>query len=215
MTATPATFNENIEVTTLPNGIRVVSETVTHVQSTSIGLWVGVGSRDEEKEVRGVTHFIEHMLFKGTKRRDARQIADEIESRGGALNAFTDKEYTCYYAKALSEHASVVMDVLTDMLRNSTLDPEELQREKGVVIEEIKRYKDTPEDIVHDLFAETLWHSHPLGRPIIGTEKTVGALERENLRSFIDTHYTPDRIVVSASGNVPHEELVNLADKYL
>src|ERR1043166_6055255 len=108
-------FDEKIETTTLPNGVRVVTETVTHVQSVSVGLWVGVGSRDEDKPSRGITHFIEHMLFKGTARRDARQIADEIESRGGSLNAFTDKEYTCYYAKALAEHAHVVMDVLTDM----------------------------------------------------------------------------------------------------
>src|ERR1041385_6650291 len=113
---------ENIERTRLPNGIRVVSETVPYVHSISIGIWVGVGERHEERPVRGISHFIEHMLFKGTSRRDARTIADEIESRGGALNAFTDKEYTCYYAKALSEHASVVMDVLTDMLRHSTLD---------------------------------------------------------------------------------------------
>jgi predicted Zn-dependent peptidase len=206
---------ENIEITALPNGVRVVSETVPYVQSVSIGIWVGVGERDEDRPVRGITHFIEHMLFKGTSKRDSRQIADEIESRGGSLNAFTDKEYTCYYAKALAEHASIVMDVLTDMLRNSALDPEELGREKGVVIEEIKRYKDTPEDIVHDLFAQTLWTTHPLGRPVIGTEKTVASLERENLVSYISTHYTPDRIVVACSGNLPHDELVRLAGQYL
>src|SRR5438128_3408114 len=136
-------YTENIEITTLPNGVRIVSETVPYVQSVSIGIWVGVGERDEEKPVRGISHFIEHMLFKGTEKRDARQIADEIESLGGSLNAFTDKEYTCYYAKALAEHAPVVMDVLTDMLRKSVLDPEELVRERGVVLEEIKRYRDT------------------------------------------------------------------------
>ena len=147
-------MTENIEITTLGNGVRVVTETVPHVQSVSLGLWVGVGSRDEDKPLRGITHFIEHMLFKGTRRRDARQIADEIESRGGSLNAFTDKEYTCYYAKALDEHAPVVMDVLTDMLRNSLLDSEELSREQNVVLEEIKRYQDQPDDLVHDLFGE-------------------------------------------------------------
>src|SRR5437660_2793522 len=152
---------ENIEVSTLPNGIRIVSETVPHVQSVSVGIWVGVGERDEEKPVRGISHFIEHMLFKGTSKRTSRQIADEIESRGGSLNAFTDKEYTCYYAKALSEHVDIVMDVLTDMMLHSLLDKEELEREKNVVIEEIKRYKDQPDDTVHDLFAETLWSSHP------------------------------------------------------
>jgi predicted Zn-dependent peptidase len=210
-----AAFNENIEITTLANGIRVVSETVTHVQSVSIGIWVGVGSRDEERGVRGITHFIEHMLFKGTERRDARQIADEIESRGGSLNAFTDKEYTCYYAKALAEHADIVLDVLTDMLRHSALDSEELGREQNVVIEEIKRYNDTPDDIVHDIFAQTLWKTHPLGRPVIGTSKTVAALDRQNLIDYISTHYTPDRIVVSASGNVKHADIVTLAEKSL
>jgi predicted Zn-dependent peptidase len=208
-------FNENIEITTLPNGIRVVSETVTHVQSVSVGLWVGVGSRDEEMGVRGITHFIEHMLFKGTPNRDARQIADEIESRGGSLNAFTDKEYTCYYAKSLAEHLGIVMDVLTDMMRHSLLDPEELKREQNVVIEEIKRYKDTPDDTVHDVFAQTLWPGHPLGRPVIGTEKTVAGLVRENVANYIETHYTPDRIVVSAAGNVTHSEVVELAQKTL
>ncbi len=206
---------EDIKISRLENGVRVVSETVTHVQSVSVGIWVGVGERDEDKPVRGISHFIEHMLFKGTPRRDARQIADEIESRGGNLNAFTDKEYTCYYAKALAEHLSVVMDVLTDMLRNSTLDPTELAREKGVVLEEIKRYKDTPEDLVHDLFAQTIWTTHPLGRPVIGTERTVSNLEREHLTEYIGTHYTPDRIVVSAAGNVEHEDVVALAMKFL
>jgi predicted Zn-dependent peptidase len=208
-------IQENIEITTLSNGIRVVSETVTHVQSVSLGIWVGVGSRDEEMRVRGVTHFIEHMLFKGTKKRDARQIADEIESRGGSLNAFTDKEYTCYYAKALAEHVDVVMDVLTDMLRNSLLEPEELRREQNVVLEEIKRYKDQPDDLVHDVFAQTLWKTHPLGRPIIGTDKTVAGLNRDDLLRYIETHYTPDRIVVAAAGNVPHTEIVALAEKHL
>jgi predicted Zn-dependent peptidase len=215
MSIPTAVFNENIEITTLANGIRVVSETVTHVQSVSLGIWVGVGSRDEERDVRGITHFIEHMLFKGTGRRDARQIADEIESRGGSLNAFTDKEYTCYYAKALAEHADIVMDVLTDMLRHSALDSEELGREQNVVIEEIKRYNDTPDDIVHDLFAQTLWKTHPLGRPVIGTSKTVAALDRQDLVDYLSTHYTPDRIVVSASGNVKHADIVALAEKSL
>ncbi len=206
---------ENIELTTLPNGLRVVSETVPHVQSVSMGIWVGVGERDEEKGVLGISHFIEHMVFKGTPKRDARQIADEIESRGGSLNAFTDKEYTCYYARALAEHASVVMDVLTDMLRNSLFDPEEITREKGVVLEEIKKYRDTPEDIVHELFAQTLWRSHPLGRPVIGTARTVAALERDHLTRHIGSHYTPGRVVVSAAGNVTHAEIVGLATMYL
>src|SRR5688500_9298002 len=206
---------EKIELTTLPNGLRVVSETVDHVQSVSMGIWVGVGERDEEKDVLGISHFIEHMVFKGTPKRDARQIADEIESRGGSLNAFTDKEYTCCYARALAEHAPIAMDVLTDMLRNSPFDPEEITRAKGVVLEEIKRDKDAPEDLVHDLFAQTLWRSHPLGRPVIGTARTVAGLERDHITKHIGSHYTPDRVVVSAAGNVTHAEVVELATKYL
>ncbi len=206
---------ENIEITTLPNGVRVVSETVTYVQSVSVGIWVGVGSRDEDMKVRGVTHFIEHMLFKGTPSRTARTIADEIESRGGSLNAFTDKEYTCYYAKALAEHLDIVMDILTDMLRNSLLDPEELAREQNVVLEEIKRYKDQPDDTIHDVFQSTMWSTHPLGRPVIGVAPTVAALRQNDLKEYMSTHYTPNRIVVSAAGNITHAELVELAEKLL
>lgn len=206
---------QNIELTTLPNGVRVVSETVPYVQSVSVGLWVGVGSRDESEPVRGITHFIEHMLFKGTPTRSARTIAEEIESRGGMLNAFTDKEYTCYYAKALSEHVEIVMDVLSDMLIHSLLDPQEIAREKNVVLEEIKRYKDQPEDTVHDIFAQTLWKNHPLGRPIIGTSRTVSSLTREHIQEYMQTHYTPDKIVVSVAGNVAHAEVVELASRFL
>ena len=207
--------SENIEITQLSNGVRVVSETVTHVQSVSVGIWVGAGSRGENMSERGITHFIEHMLFKGTERRTARQIADEIESRGGGLNAFTDKEYTCYYAKALAEHVDIVMDVLTDMLLHSVLDPEELAREQNVVLEEIKRYKDTPDDTIHDIFLQTLWSSHPLGRPVIGVEKTVGAIRRDDIIDYMERNYTPDRIVVSVSGAVPHAQVVELAEKML
>ena len=206
---------ENIEVTRLGNGVRVVSETVSHVQSISLGLWVGAGSRDERPGERGITHFIEHMLFKGTSRRTAREIADEIESRGGSLNAFTDKEYTCYYARALAEHLEIVMDVLCDMLRGSLLDPAEIGRERNVVLEEIKRHKDDPEESIHDTFAETLWGSHPLGRPVIGTSRSVGALDREDVLRYIERHYTPDRIVVSVAGNVRHADAIALAERFL
>ena len=166
-------ITENIELTTLPNGVRVVSEKVPYVQSASVGIFVGVGSRDEEDRVRGISHFIEHMMFKGTAKRTARQIADEIESRGGHLNAYTDKESTTYQARVLAEHTPLAMDILTDMLLSSLHDPEEIEREKRVVIEEIKMYEDTPEEMVHELFEETLWETHPLGKSIIGTETTV------------------------------------------
>jgi predicted Zn-dependent peptidase len=202
---------DNIELTTLPNGVRVVSETVPYVQSASIGLWVGAGSRDEEKPTHGITHFIEHMLFKGTQRRSAREIADEIESRGGHLNAFTGKEATCYEARVLAEHTPLAMDVLTDMLRHSLLDPEELEREKRVVIEEIKMYEDTPEELVHELFEQTLFGAHPLGKSIIGTEQTVAGFSRDDLECYMAIRYRPDRIIVAAAGNLEHKELVKLA----
>lgn len=206
---------ENIELTTLPNGVRVVSENVPYVQSASVGIFVGVGSRDEEDRVRGISHFIEHMLFKGTAKRTAHQIADEIESRGGHLNAYTDKEATTYQARVLAEHTPLAMDILTDMLLGSQHDPEEIEREKRVVIEEIKMYEDTPEEMVHELFEETLWETHPLGKSIIGTEKTVGGLKRDDLLAHISTRYRPDRIVVSGAGNIEHAELVALAEKAL
>lgn len=210
-----ATIRENIQTTTLDNGIRVVSETVDTVQSISVGLWVGVGSRYETAGQRGISHFIEHMLFKGTTHRTARQIVEEVESRGGSLNAFTNKEHTCYYAKALAEDTPIVLDVLCDQLRNSLLDPEEMDREKKVVIEEIKREFDTPEDYVDDVFTETLWSSHPLGRPTVGSVRSVSALTPDDLRAYMTTHYTPDRIVVAAAGNVSHDEIVALADRML
>jgi predicted Zn-dependent peptidase len=153
------------------------------------------------------------MLFKGTQKRTAREIADEIESRGGHLNAFTGKESTCYETRVLAEHLSLAVDILTDMFRNSLFDSEEMEREKRVVIEEIKMYEDTPEENVHDIFEQTLWSSHPLGKPIIGSEKTVSALSRQNITDYIATQYRPDRIVLSAAGNLDHAELVALAHK--
>ena len=204
---------ENIEITTLSNGVRVVSENVPYVQSASVGIFVGVGSRDEDDRVRGISHFIEHMLFKGTAKRTARQIADEIESRGGHLNAFTDKESTTYQARVLAEHTPLALDILTDMLLSSQHDPEEIEREKRVVIEEIKMYEDTPEEMVHELFEETLWEAHPLGKSIIGSEATVSGLSRDDLMAHIQMRYRPDRIVVSAAGNIDHSELVALAEQ--
>ncbi len=207
--------SENIDITTLPNGVRIISETVPHVQSISLGLWVGTGSRDEAPAIRGISHFIEHMLFKGTQKRTAWEIADTIEARGGHLNAFTGKETTCYETRVLSEDLELSMDILTDMFRNSVHDPEEMEREKRVVIEEIKMYEDTPEEQVHDLFEQVLWNTHPLGKPIIGTEKTVSAITREAILDYMKTLYTPERIVVSAAGNLEHSQLVRLAEKTL
>ncbi|MCW3100787.1 MAG: peptidase domain protein [Chthonomonadaceae bacterium] len=206
---------ENTQLTTLPNGVRVVSEHVPYVQSVSVGMFVGIGSRDETDPIRGISHFIEHMMFKGTRKRTARQIADEIESRGGHLNAFTDKETTCYHLRVLAEHTPLALDILTDMLRGSLFDSDEMEREKRVVLEEIKMYEDSPEDHIHEIFESTLWSTHPLGKAIIGTDKTVSGLTRDNIVDYISECYRPDRIVVSAAGNISHGEMVQMASDAL
>jgi predicted Zn-dependent peptidase len=194
----------------LPNGVRVVTEKIDYVQSASIGIWVGVGARDESTSVRGISHVIEHMLFKGTEKRNAQQIADEIDNVGGFLNAFTDKEYTCYYSKVLSEYIDVAIDVLSDMFLNSIIDPAELARETNVILEEIKRHEDQPDDLVHDIFYETIWPGHALGKPVIGTVETVSSFKRDNLFKYMHKRYTPDTIVVSAAGNLDHQQIVDM-----
>src|SRR5436305_7660306 len=172
-------------LTTLPNGIRVVSEHVPHAQGVAVGLWIDSGARDEGEASAGLSHFIEHLLFKGTERRSAREIAEELDAVGGQINAFTDKEYTCYYAKVLPEHVAIALDVLADMLQHPKLDPEELDREKNVVLEEIKEHEDTPEDLIHDVFAHTLWPRHPLGRSVLGSAEVVQALTRDDLLAYL------------------------------
>jgi predicted Zn-dependent peptidase len=192
----------------LPNGLRIVTETITYVQSAAIGVWVGVGARDESDDLRGISHVIEHMLFKGTPTRNAQQIADEIDSVGGDINAFTTKESTCYHVRVLSEHVPLGIDILSDMFLNSIIDPEELGREKNVILEEIKRRDDEPDDLVHDVFAETMWPAHVLGKSVIGTPETVTALQADDLRQYMRHRYTPDTIVVAAAGNLDHDEIV-------
>ena len=159
----------------LPNGVRVVVEPITHVKSAAVGLWCRTGSRHEKTNEAGITHLIEHMLFKGTPKRTAKQIAEEIEGRGGSLNAFTDKESTCYYCRVLMDDVANGVDVQTDMMLNSLIDPDELKREQGVVLEEIKRSEDEPSDHVHELHLQHRWGNHPLGLPIIGTPGSVSS----------------------------------------
>ncbi|MDO8588383.1 MAG: pitrilysin family protein [Armatimonadota bacterium] len=204
-----------IKRTVLPNGIRVLSERAPHVDSVSVGIWVQAGSRWEDPKTLGISHFVEHMLFKGTEKRTAKQIADEMDSLGAHLNAFTDKEYTCYYAKVLKEHLDVAIDVLSDMTLHSVLEPVEIEREKNVVLEEIKRHEDTPDDLVHDLFAQGLWQRHPLGYAVIGTKKTVKALTQERLFSYMAEEYSPDNTVIAAAGHLEHEQLVDLTARML
>jgi predicted Zn-dependent peptidase len=193
----------------LPNGLRIVTENVPHVQSASLGIWIATGARDESLEHRGICHFIEHMLFKGTKNRTAGQIADEFDFLGGQLNAFTEKEYTCYYCKVLSEHIPQAVEILADMLLNSLFRPEDIELEKNVVLEEIKRYEDTPEDLVHDVLTLAAWNSHPLGNRILGEWESISSLTRDTIVAFMEEKYTPGNIVIAAAGNVDHQSLVD------
>ena len=197
---------------TCSNGIRVVLETIPTVRSVTIGVWIGTGSRYETEATNGISHFIEHMLFKGTATRSAREIAEAFDKVGGQVNAFTSKEYTCLYAKVLDEHASYAVDVLADMLFNSVFDAEELNREKQVIYEEIKMYEDTPDDRVHDLLSEATYGHHPLGFPILGTEATLSEFDAAKLREYIATHYLPEEIVVSIAGNVD-EKILPMIDQ--
>jgi len=205
-----------VQKTTLDNGVRVVSESIDSVQSVSIGIWVATGARFEEESRRGISHFLEHMLFKGTERRpNAKDIADEMDAVGGYLNAFTDKEYTCYYARALAENLPLCVDILSDMYSNSRFDPEETARERKVVLEEIKRRDDDPDDLVHDLFAQTLYKQHPLGLPVIGTAEVVAALEPHDLREYMARHYGPGGVIVAAAGNLEHQRVVDMVNEHL
>ncbi|MEN8699510.1 M16 family metallopeptidase [Bacillus infantis] len=187
---------------TCQNGVRVVLENIPTVRSVAIGVWIGTGSRNEHPGNNGVSHFLEHMFFKGTKTRTAREIAESFDSIGGQVNAFTSKEYTCYYAKVLDTHSKFALDVLADMFFNSTFDGEELNKEKNVVLEEIKMYEDTPDDIVHDLLGKAIYESHPLGYPILGTEETLETFKGDTLREYMHETYTPENVVISIAGNI-------------
>lgn len=199
--------------TTLSNGVRVLTETIPSVRSISVGVWIYTGSRDERKEESGISHFIEHMVFKGTAKRRMHHIAQRLESVGGYLNAFTTKEYTCYYARALDEHLERSVDLICDLVLHPEFPAKELDKEKDVVLEEMKMYEDTPDEYVFDCFEGVLFKNHPLGRPIIGFEDTVRSFSRDQLLAYMDEHYTPDRIVLAVAGNARHEEVVRIAEK--
>ena len=197
----------NIQKIVLDNGVRILVEPVTHVQSAAIGLWCSTGSRHELDTEEGITHLIEHMLFKGTPTRTAKEIAESIEGRGGMLNAFTDKESTCYYCRTLSDDAVNGIEVLTDMMLHSNFDPEELEREEEVVCEEIKRSVDEPGDHVHELHLEYRWGRHALGKPIIGTEESVRSFRRDHILSYMDRRYRAENVMLSVSGNVDPDQI--------
>lgn len=205
---------ESVTKSTLVNGLRIVTERIDSVKSISIGIWVKTGSRNEKKELAGVTHFLEHMLFKGTEKRSAFEIAQSMESVGGYLNAFTSSEYTCYYARCVDEQLPRALDVLSDMVLNPAFPEEEIEKEKKVVIEEMKMYRDSPDDYLFEAFTTKMFEDHALGRPVLGFEETVSAFTQQDLYDYMSDRYRPDNLLVAVAGNVDHDEVVNLVSTY-
>jgi predicted Zn-dependent peptidase len=197
----------------LANGLRILTERMSQVRSISIGVWLTRGSRHETAERSGIAHFVEHMLFKGTGSRSAEDIAQAIDSIGGQLDAFTAKEYASYYIKVLDEHLPLAIDILSDIVRNPAFSPEDIEREKKVVVEEIKMVEDTPDDLVHEIFTQGFWENHPLGRPILGTKETVESFNTDLLRSYFTKAYTARNLIVSAVGNLEHQRVRDLVEE--
>jgi predicted Zn-dependent peptidase len=199
--------------TVLPNGVRIISEEINHVRSISIGVWVQSGSRYESIAINGTAHFIEHMLFKGTKNRSSFDIASAIDSVGGMINAFTGKELTSFYIKIPDYHLPMAIDLLADIFMNSRFDEEEISKEQSVILQEIKMVEDSPDDYIHDFFESVLWNGHPLGLPVLGTKDLITTLNRETLLTFFDERYKGDNLVLAAAGNLKHDELVDLVNQ--
>ena len=203
------------ERSVLANGIRVISEVMPHLRSITLGAWVATGSRDEEAKNHGISHFIEHLVFKGTANRSAKTIAEEVDSVGGQLNAFTGKEYTCYYMKSLDTHLDLAVDLISDMLLNARFDLDDIAKEKGVVLEEYNMYEDSPDELVHDLYVREIWQNHPLGQSILGSRQSIEHFDRSMILDYRQNHYLPGNLVIAAAGNLNHAHLVNLCERYL
>jgi predicted Zn-dependent peptidase len=206
--------DREVRITVLSNGIRIITEAMPAVRSVAFGFWLGTGSRAETAQESGISHFIEHMLFKGTPRRSAEAIAREMDSIGGHLDAFTGRELVGYNTKVLDEHLELGFDILADMLLHPLFDPEEIEKEKGVILEELKMDMDNPESYIHDLFVNKFWDGHPIGRPIIGSKRTIASFTQEALRGFHARYYRPGNITITAAGSLEHESFVELAGKY-
>ena len=206
------TVLSDIKITTLPNGTRIISEFIPHVKSFSLGFWFNLGARDENLSNNGISHFIEHMLFKGTKNRSARRISEEIESVGGYLNAFTSKEQTCYYTRGLSENLSRSFNVLADMIQNPLFRESHIKREAGVVIDELRDVYDNPEELIFDKFEEVIFKGNKLSLPIIGTESNIKKFNSNELHKYHRSKYNTNKLLIVASGSVKHDELVKLAE---
>jgi predicted Zn-dependent peptidase len=202
--------SEGYRKSTLSHGIRVVTERMDHVRSVAVGVWVETGSRHEAPERGGMSHLIEHLVFKGTATRNAAEIARAMDSVGGQMDAFTTKEHTCFYVQVLDEHLPLAVDLLTDILLHPLFDAEELEREKSVVLQEIRMVEDTPDDLIYDLFAAQLWEGHPLGRPILGSRDAVIGYGRDNVLHYFGEEYVPPRVIIAAAGNASHQQVVDL-----
>lgn len=214
MASIPSLKIRNIETTQLANGVRVVTEQMPHVRSVSMGIWIGTGSRRETPDENGICHFIEHMLFKGTTRRSAEDIARSVDSIGGGLDAFTAKEMVSYNTKVLDEHLPIAFDVLADMVRNPLFRDQDIEKEKGVILEELKMEVDNPEYLLHEIFSSNFWKDHPIGKPILGTKDTVQKFDRGMLDEYFRRIYSPANILITAAGNLRHEHLVELTRQH-
>ncbi|GGE25094.1 peptidase M16 [Marinithermofilum abyssi] len=203
-----------IEKHQLGNGVRVVAEKISSVRSIAFGLWIGTGSRQENARNNGISHFLEHMMFKGTKNRTARELAETFDEIGGQVNAFTSKEMTCYYAKVLDQHLNVALDVLADMFFESTFAEEELIKEQKVIVEEIRMVEDTPDDIVHDYLSQAAMSNHPLGFPVLGNVNNVLSFDRQTVVDYRDSHYSPENLVISLAGNLPDDYLQRIEERF-
>lgn len=199
-----------VNVTDLRDGLKVVSDSMDSVETVSVGAWIGAGSRHENPDLHGVSHLLEHMVFKGTGRRSARDIAEQIEAVGGHLNAYTSREHTAFYAKVLKEDIELAVDIIADLVQNAALDPEELERERSVIIQEINQASDTPDDIVFDYFQEAAYPDQGLGRAVLGTAESVGGMPRDGVAAYMRNSYSAPRMVVAAAGRIDHDRLTNL-----
>jgi predicted Zn-dependent peptidase len=195
------------------SGLRVITESMPEMRSVAFGIWVDVGSRDERPSIAGASHFLEHLLFKGTRTRSARDIAEAFDAVGGDLNAFTDKEYTCFYCRVRDQDLPMAVEFMADMLQNSVLGKSDLDAERKVILEEINMHEDQPDGLIHDLFAETLWQGHPLGRPVLGTRQTISSMSRDQIRRFYGRLYQPEHFVIAAAGNLRHGDVCRLVER--
>jgi predicted Zn-dependent peptidase len=204
----------NIRRETLPNGLTLITEEMEHIRSVSLGIWIKTGSRDEDAQWNGISHFVEHMVFKGSKNRTAEGIARQVDSIGGNMDAFTAKECICFNIKVLDEHLPIAMDVLSDLVLNPIFDAGDIARERGVILEEIKMDEDNPDYLVHEIFTQNFWKDHALGKPILGTKDTVKTFERNPVLDFYEERFAPGNVIVCAAGHLKHEQLVELANKH-